>query len=86
MNKILRECINTDLTRIIGSYLLPNKQKLDVFDLNNFISLIGNRLDNKYFFRSYHSIITTKITNNNCKITFCPGLDLWTIRPKNYQS
>ena len=87
MNKILRERINIDLTKIIGSYLLLNKRiKLKFYVLDRRLECIKDKLNNGYFFLSFNSTFTEKITCNNCKITFCKRLKEWTVRPKNYRS
>ena len=70
MNKILNKSINIDLTKIIGSYLLPNKQKINILELNNNIECYENRLNYGHFHRENNreNYIDKKYNIRYCEI------------------
>jgi len=76
MNKISKEKINIDLIKIIGSYLLPTKQKINISELNNDIQCYENRLNYGYF---HHETNKEKYIDKKYNIRYCEILQKWTL-------
>ncbi len=83
MNIILIEKINNNLSKIIGSYLLPNIKNFDFRTLNRATYNIKEKLNINFVIDMCGNV---KGVNNfdNCKIVNRKSLNLWTIREKNY--
>ena len=84
MNRILNNKINSNITQIIGSYLLPSIRKLNILKTQNFSNLRNetysilcslrlNRCFNNFYNVSYDNFSNSKIIKD-------PKYNYWTIR------
>lgn len=82
MNKILDRRIDNNLTKIIGSYSLPNSKKIDIEELELNTGIIKHKLDNNFVYSNNENFNILYCPNfNNCKMVY--SFNFWTIKPKS---
>lgn len=81
MNKILNNKINSDLTCIISSYLLPSIRKLNLNNLLNSTYSIYTSLRENHCYNNSYTVFYDNLKNS--RIIKDPKYKYWTIRKEN---